>query len=31
MELGKETGARTEPHRDRYTFFDTLYRTAAEK
>ena len=26
MELGKEIGLRAELHRDRYEFFDALYR-----
>ena len=29
MELGAEIGARGEPHRDRYEFFDRYYRKAA--
>ena len=28
MELGKEIGLRAELHRDRYGFFDALYRKA---
>jgi len=29
MELGKEMSQRAEPHRERYEFFDALYRKAA--